>query len=482
LEGFRLQASLQDRSRRGIMWSASERYAVQGVHFILGIILARLLLPTDYGLVGMLTIFIALSQTFVDSGFSSALIQKNDCTETDYSTVFFFNIIIGILFYGILFISAPYIEEFYRAEGLSSLIKVLGITVIISSFSMVHVSKLTIMIDFKTQAKASFISVVVGGVLGVLLAFLGFGVWALVIQALAITTFNTLLLWYFCRWMPLASFSTSSFKSLFFFGSKLLATNLLNTFFKNIYIVIIGRAFSVQDLGYYTRAQQFQKMPSENITKILQRVTFPIMSSIKNDDERLYRATRQFIKLSLFVVLPLMVGLVVLSEPLIGLLLTEKWLPAAPLLQLLCFTGVFYPINSININVMIVKGLPGLVFRLELIKKSLIIISIILTFPYGIKAMIIGQIITSIFAFFINTHYTGKLLKYNWWAQFRDIAPSILITTVMALFVWLSGQMMTSDFGKLIVGVITGFTTYIIIAQIFKLEELNKLKEMILQK
>ena len=466
----------------GILWSALERFSTQGIQFVIGLVLARLLSPSDYGMVGMLAIFIALSQTFVDGGFSLALIQKNNCTENDFSTVFYFNIIIGVVIYGILFISAPYIERFYDLPGLASLTKVLGLGIIISSFSLIHRTILTIVVDFKTQANISLIATLVGGTVSVLLAYNGFGVWSLVVQSLLIATINTVLLWFFSRWTPLILFSKKSFKSLFSFGSKMLATSILNTFFKNIILVVIGKAFSVQELGYYSRAEQFQRFSSENISQIIQRVAFPIMSSVKSDSERLYRATRQYIGLSMFFVLPLMAGLMILSEPLIRLLLTEKWLPAVPLLRLLCFTGMLYPIHSININLIIVKGMSSLVFKLELIKRSLMIIAIILTLPYGIKAMIIGQIVISFISLFINTYYSGKLINYNSWQQIKDIIPTLVNTIIMSSIVMAFTQIFDSDIIKLCFGALISIALYFCVAWLFKIEELNKLKELICQK
>lgn len=472
--------NLKQETAKGFLWSAVERFSVQGLQFLMGLVLARLLLPSDYGLVGMLAIFLAISQTFVDSGFSSALIQKKERTETDYSTAFFFNIGVGLFFYLILFFSAPFIADFYDTPELTSLTKVIGINVFITSLAVVQVAKLTIKLDFKTQAKASFISVFIGGCVGITMAYKGYGVWALVVQSLLRNGLNTLFLWFLSKWMPKAVFSKSSFKELFSFGSKLLGAGLLNTIFQNIYLLVIGKLFNARELGFYTRAQQFKKMPSENITNIIQRVTFPVLSSIQDDDEKLIKAYRSFIRLSAFIVFPLMIGLAVVAEPLIRLVLTEKWMPTVPLLQLLCIGSALYPVHAINLNILNVKGRSDLFLKLEIIKKILITIAILITFSFGVKAMVIGQIFTSFIAFFINTHYSGKMINYGAWKQIKDIIPIVLITLIMALCIWTSMLIANNDVLKLFIGIGVGSILYILSAKFGKFEELNEIKGIVL--
>lgn len=474
--------NLKHISLQGVLWSATERFSVQGLRFFTGLILARMLLPSDYGMIGMLSIFLAISQTFVDSGFSSALIQKKDRTETDYSTAFFFNIGVGVFFYIILFFSAPLIADYFNLPLLTSLTKVIGINVFISSLAIVQNAKLTINFDFKILAKVSFASVVIGGCIGITMAYKGYGVWALVAQSLIMNSLNTLFLWFCTKWTPKAVFSKNSFNSLFSFGSKLLITGLLNTIFMNIYYLVIGKLFNARELGFYTRAKQFQKMPSENVTGIIHRVMFPVLSSIQDDNEKLLTTFRGFIRMSLFVVMPLMIGLVVVAQPLIRLLLTDKWMPTVPLLQLLCFAGMLYPIHALNINILNVKGRSDLVLRLEIIKKLIIVASILFTYRFGIKAMIIGQIITSFIALYINTYFTGKMIAYNSWEQIKDLMPIVIITLIMAICVWASMLSVSNDFPKLFIGVTTGTLIYIMLAKIGKFEELNHFTSLVIKK
>ena len=348
--------SIKHQAVKGVMWSAVERFSVQGIQFVLTIIIARLVLPSDYGLIAMLSIFLAIAQVFVDSGFSNALIQKKDRTETDFSTVFYFNIIISVVFYLFLYFSAPYIASFYKEPDLSSVTRWIGLNIIIAGFSIVQRAKLTINVDFKRQAKASLSAVLISGIMGILLAYKGWGVWALVTQTLSNSLLNTLLLWIFAKWIPKWVFSRESFNTLFSFGSKLLLSGLLHTVYINLYSLVIGRRYTSIDVGFYNRAYQFASFPSINIVGIINRVIFPIQCEIQDDNERLKKSFLKYLRISCFIIFPLMIIVAVLSKPLILLLLTEKWLPAAELLPILCFAYMWYPVMVVNNQILNVKG------------------------------------------------------------------------------------------------------------------------------
>jgi len=320
-----MKESLKGKTISAIIWSSVERFSVQGIQFLIMIIMARLLQPSDYGLIGMLAIFIAISQSFIDSGFSNALIRKSDRTEIDFATVFYFNIIVGLCFYLLLFFASPEIAIFYKAPQLEDITKIVAIGLLINSLTVVQRAKFTIEVDFKSQAKASVLSVIISGALGIWMAYTGFGVWALVTQTVVNSTINMIFLWYYARWIPAWIFSFRSFKEMFTFGSKLLLAGLLDTTYKNIYTIVIGKKFSVQDLGYFTRADQFAQFPSSNLTGIIGRVTFPILSSIQQDEQRLRSVYRKYLRMSAFIVFPLMVGLAALAHPLVLVVLTSKW-------------------------------------------------------------------------------------------------------------------------------------------------------------
>lgn len=342
-----MSESLKHQAVKGMVWSAVERFSVQGVQFILGIIIARLVSPSEYGLIAMLGIFLAIAQTFIDSGFSSALIQKKDRTDIDYSTAFYFNLAIAVIVYGILFLTAPLIADFYEESQLEVITKWIGLNLIISGFSIVQRAKLTVKLDFKTQAKASLLAVLFSGVVGVVLAYKGFGVWALVIQALLNNLLDTLLLWICTKWMPSFVFSWNSFKTLFSFGSKLLLSGLLHTVYINLYSLVIGRKYSATDVGYYNRAYSLAQFPSINIVGIITRVIYPVQCEMQGDDEQLNRSFIQYLRISCYIIFPLMVGLSVLAKPLVLVLLTEKWLPMSDLLSILCIAYMWYPMMVI---------------------------------------------------------------------------------------------------------------------------------------
>ena len=331
-------SSIKKQTISGVLWSSIERFSVQGVQLLVMLVMARLLSPEEFGLIGMLTIFIAVSQSFIDSGFSNALIRKLDRTETDFSTVFYFNIAVGVICYLILFFTAPLIADFYEQPILVLLTRVLAISLFINSMTVVQRAKFTIRVDFKTQAKASFLAVIVSGIVGIVMAYKGAGVWALAVQQIVNGGINMVALWWMAHWRPQWTYSWKSFRELFSFGGKLLLSGLIDTVYRNIYLIVIGKVFTPADLGYYTNAHKLSEFPSANLSGIMARATLPILCSIQNEDSRLRRVYRQYLKLSAFVVFPLMVGLAALAEPTIELILGEQWLPAVPLLQILCFS------------------------------------------------------------------------------------------------------------------------------------------------
>jgi teichuronic acid exporter len=451
-----------------LLWSTIERFSVQGIQFVLQIVMARILSPEDYGLVGMLAIFMAIGQSFIDSGFSNALIQKNDRTELDCSTVFYFNIAIGVICYFILFFTAPLIAVFYNAPVLTQLTKVMALNLLFNSLAVVQRAKLTIKVDFKTQAKASFTAVVVSGVVGVILAYKGAGVWSLAAQSVINTCLNVLLLWILTGWHPLLQYSWVSFKSLFSFGSKLLLSGLLDTVYKNLYTIVIGKKFKAADLGYYTRADQFCQFPSSNLTGILQRVTFPILSDLQDNDEQLKQLYRKYLRLSAYCIFPLMMGLAAVGKPFILLLLTDKWSGIVPFLQILCFSYMWYPVHAINLNLLQVKGRSDLFLRLEIIKKIIGVIILCITLPLGILQMCIGSVISSFTSLFINTYYTGKILHINFFTQMKDLFPSFCYSVSMFVLVFFTVNLIKQNILALTVGIVLGFTYYVLISILTK--------------
>ncbi|MDE6085216.1 MAG: lipopolysaccharide biosynthesis protein, partial [Muribaculaceae bacterium] len=385
--------SLKSRTIKGTVWSSLERFSVQGIQFIVMILMARVLTPADYGMIGMITIFLAVSQSLIDSGFSQALIRKQNRSDIDNSTVFFFNVGVGIFLYGILFVCAPLISDFYSEPKLTSITRVIGLSLVFNSLVVVQRALLTINLDFKTQAKASLIAALISGIIGISMAYGGYGVWAIVFQQIINLSIVTILLWIYSKWKPIAAYSWASFKELFSFGSKLLAAGLIDTIYKNIYLIVIGKIFKASELGYYTRAHQFSDFASSNITGIFQRVSYPVLCTIQDNDAKLADVYRRILKTSAFVVFPLMMGLAALSKPVILAFLTEKWSFSATLLIPLCFSSMWYPIHSINLNLLQVKGRSDLFLRLEIMKKIIGVTILCITIPFGLLTMCWGAVV-----------------------------------------------------------------------------------------
>lgn len=434
--------------------------------FALQIIMARMLTPADYGIVGMLAIFMALSQCFIDSGFSNALIRKTDRTEADYCTVFYFNFVIGIFAYICMYVSAPHIAEFYNSPLLIPITRVISINLFLSSLVVVHRAKLTINIDFKSQAKATLLAAALSGIVGVYMAYFDYGVWALVFQTITNSAFICIFFWIQLAWIPRHSFSYESFKDLFGYGSKLLISALLDNIFGNIYTIVIGKIFSAIDLGYYSRGEAFARFGTANLTAIIQRVSFPILSSIQNDDQRLSVIYRKYLRLSAFVIFPLAIGLAAVAEPFIELLIGKKWLDTVPLLQIMSFAYMWYPIHAINLNLLQVKGRSDLFLKLEVIKKILAIVVLYITLPYGIKALCVGQVASSLLSLIINTHYTKKLVNVGFYSQMRDLTPSFFMSISMGLIVFFLIDQVNNLVFKLLFGITAGVSYYLLIALI----------------
>lgn len=467
--------SLKHKTFMGTVWSVVERFSVQGIGFIVMIIMARVLTPADYGLVGELTIFIAVSQSLVDSGFSQALIRKQDRTEVDNSTVFYFNIGVGISLYLLMSFCAPLIARFYSQPILVPLTRLLSLNILINSLVVVQRAQFTIRIDFRTQAKASLTASIVSGCVGITMVYTGHGVWSIVWYQLSNLITNVVMLWILSKWRPQRVYSWKSFRELFGFGSKLALSGIINTIYNNIYLIVIGKVFKASDLGYYTRAHQFADFPSSNVSGIIQRVTFPVLCTIQNDEQRLRNVYRNFLRLAGFVVFPLMVGLAALAHPLINTVLTPKWAFAATLLQVICLSMMWYPIHSINLNLLQVKGRSDLFLKLEIIKKIVGITIMCISVPFGIIAMCWGALASSLIALVINTHYTGKLIDVGFFVQIRDLLPTLAYSFSMGAVVWLVSRLLPSDLLRLMVGIPIGLIYFFIITKFTGSRDLREL-------
>lgn len=473
------EQSLKDKTVKGVVWSAVERFSVQGVQFFVMLVIARILAPKDFGLVGMLAVFIAIAQSLIDSGFSQALIRKQNRTEVDNSTVFYFNIVASVFIYLILFAIAPWVADFYNEPLLTVLMRLLCLLIVINSFAVVQRAIYTATLNFKVQAKASFLAAVISGVVGIVMALKGFGVWSLVWQQICSAILNVASLWWYSFWRPKWLYSWRTFSELFAFGSKLMISGLLDTIYNNIYQIVIGKIYSASSLGYFTQANHISTLPSSNINGIIVRVTYPVLSAIQNEDERLASGYRKMLRVSAFVVFPLMCILAGLTYPLVNIILGEKWQFSATLLIPLCFSMMWYPIHSLNLNLLKVKGRSDLFLRLEIIKKILGVTMIIITIPFGLLIMCYGTIVNSLIALIINTYYTGKLINLGFLIQMRDLSGTILLSLSMFVVVFLTTRIMDNYLIQLITGIAVGIVYFFAVCHIVHIKELDYLKSII---
>lgn len=475
-----MPSTLKRQTFSGVLWSALERFSVQGIQFILSFVIARQLLPSDYGLIAMFSIFMAIAQRFVDSGFSNALIQKQNRTDRDYSTVFHFNIAIGIIMYLLLIILSPAIASFYKQPILEDIIIWVGLNLIINSFATIQRTILTIQLNFKRQALISLIAVILSGSIAVYMALNGYGVWTLVVQGLLNSIINTLLLWITSKWHPKLLFSVSSFKELFSFGSKILMSGLLHTIYTNIYTLIIGKIFPVKELGLYSKASSLSQYPSTNISGILDRALYPVLCRFQNEDQVLTEKFYIFIRLTAFCIFPLMIGLAVLSKPFVLLVLTEKWIEAVPYLQILCIAYMWDPIMRMSWNLLNVKHRSDYSLKSEIIKKITAMIYLLLSIPFGIKAMCWGLVLYALSDIFIILQFTNKILpEINILNHLKNLYLPFLQSILMGIGVDLFIHFLVNPWFQLLGGIIIGIIIYLLLSIIMCKKEFKYVFQLI---
>lgn len=477
-----MDQSLKKKSIKGLFWSGWEKMFNTSIQLLIGIILARLLMPSDYGAIGVLMVFISFSQVFIDGGFTSALIQKKEKTEIDYHTAFIYNMIISACLYLILFIFAPYIAIFYDNSLLCPLLRVLGINLLISCFTSIQITRLTVLVDFKTISYSTISSSIVSGACGIIFAYCGLGVWALVAQQVTGAFLRAIILMAVTKWYPKFIFSKESFHSLFSFGSKMLLTNIVSKVYDNLYPLIIGKKFPPQILGYYTKASEYTVLVTGIPQDMFMRVSFPIMSSIQDDDVQLKNIFRKYIILSSFVIFPIMFLLMVISRPLIVALLTEKWLLSVPFMRILAIGFMFSHICSINLNLILVKGRSDLALKLEIIKKTIAVTILIISLYWGIWGICIGQSIYCIVAVFLNAIYTKKLINLAFFDQLKDYGKIWFMGAFAASISYALIQLVSNIYIQITVGVFSFLSLYLLIHYIFKSKSLLYMVEFMKEK
>lgn len=476
------QDNLKYQTKKGLYWKFAEQFSNYGIQFIIGIFMARMLSPEDYGLTALPAVFMAISGIFVSGGFGTALVRKPDLKEEDLSTAFYYSMAVGFFCYVLLFIAAPWIADFYNAPVLTSLMRVTAISFLYSPLGTVQGVLLQKKLDFKTPTKVSVVCRILSGVIGIVMAYTGYGVWALVISGLVSGMVGMLITLWVVRWFPKTGWSKESFSYLWGFGNKLMGAWLIGTVYENIAPVIIGKYFSPAQLGEYNRAQGYAKMPSQNVTGTLQSVTFPVLSQIQKDDERLARSYRKMLRVSAFIVFPLMMMLAALARPLVLALITEKWEACIVLLQIMCLSMMWYPIHAINLNLLEVKGRSDLFFRLEIIKRGVGLLILIATLPLGLVAFCWGGVAGSLISLIINTYYTGKIIHVGYVRQMKDLAHILLLSFMMYGVVWGVLQFIPNLWLQIVMGGTIGAVFYLGGAILFKYSELEEVKYLLSRK
>ncbi|RNC88700.1 MAG: lipopolysaccharide biosynthesis protein [Allomuricauda sp.] len=469
--------SLGKKMFTGVIWSALERVSIQAVQFILGIVLARILTPKEYGIIGIILVFIAISNVFIDSGFAKALIQKQNRTQDDKSTVFLFNVFIALACYIILWFLAPLVASYYELEILKDLLRVLAIVLITNSLFALHATLLTIDLNFKTLAKINFIAVIVSGLIAIYLALEGYGVWALAWQTLIKSFLTLILMWFWVRWTPRFVFSKSSFKSLFAYGSNLLISSLLTTIVNNFYALFIAKMLSTKDLGYYTRGTQFADIIYVTINSILDSVLLPGLSTIQDQRQLLIEQTGKIIKMTALVIVPVFLFLSLMAEPIIITLLTDKWKPAVPIMQLICIARLITIISGVNINLLYVIGRTDLALKQHYLKIVVRVVLLLVALQYGIVAIAFAELLSTIIHFFINTYHPGKIMGYGAVSQLKDMKYIFLSALLMTLITYLAVTAFDSDFVKICIAPFVAVGVYFLCIKIFRIKEYDQIKE-----
>lgn len=470
------EQGLKDKTIKGTFWSATDAFLGKGVTFIVGIVLARLLTPEEYGLIGIVTIFTTVLLGIVDSGFSNSLIRKREVDDNDYNTLFLFNFVVSLVLFVLLFFGAPWIAAFFERPQLVALVRVMGLLLILQALSIVQDTQLKRRIDFKTRTKASFIAAISSGVIGIGMAFMGYGVWSLACQQLSRQLVYSVCLWVFNKWWPKLKFSITSLRYMWGFGWKLLVSGLLNNIWLELKKVVVSKFYSPATLGQYSKAGTFAQLFSANFTTIIQRVTYPVLAQVKNDKTRMVSAYRQVIKTTMFVSTICMFSLGAVSEPLIYCLIGPQWHIAATFLPLVCIYRSMYPLQAINLNMIQVQGRTDRFLYLEIIKKIVLLGPLFVGAFVGIYWMLICSVLTSVICFFLNSYYSGKDLGYTSWMQLKDVAPSYGVATAVAISVYFFKYLPLSNWIILPIQIIVGAGVFFAICESIKLPEYIEVK------
>lgn len=471
--------NLKNKTKKGVYWTFFNQLVINGFSFVVGVVMARHLSPSDYGITALPAVLIDIANVFIYGGLSTALVRKPEISEKDLSTSFIYSLSVGIVCFSLLFVIAPYVSDFYNEEVLTPLIRVTSLTFLWYALATPQNVILNRALNFKTLSKVTISTRIIGGGMGILCAILGYGLWSLVVMNVVSSLAQTVLLWSFVKWIPKEKWSKESFRYLWGFGNKLILVGILERIYLNITPIIIGKYFSTAELGLYNRAKGYADLPSQQGTNVVHQVTFPVLSRMQNDDIALANSYRKMLKVTAFVLFPIMMLLAALAHPFIVVLVTSKWEASVLYLQIMCFASMWYPIHAINLNLLQVKGRSDLFLRIELIKKVLGVIVIFVTLPFGLVVFCVGSVVYAIVSLFVNTFYTDRLIKLGFIAQMKDLLPTIGLSLLMYAVVTITISFIPNDFAQLIIGGIVGLGLYMLLARIFKFSELEDVKYML---
>ena len=473
---------LKYKTKQGLYWTFINQFANTGLSFFVGIIIARLLSPSDYGITALPAVFIVIANIFIESGFSNAMVRKPDLKDEDLSTAFIYSASVGLICYIIIFIGAPWIANFYNEPILTPLVRVTALSFLWSPLATPQNIILQRKLDFKTPAKIVVTTRIIGAVVGVTCAYLGYGLWALVAMSVVSSFLNFMLTWLVVKWKPTTGWSKESFHYLWGFGNKMVGVAIIDCLYNNIAPIVIGKFYSVAELGVYNRAKGYSDLPSVQGTHVIQQVTFPVLSRLQDNNEALAKNYRRMLKLSSFIIFPIMTMFAALAKPLIIILLTDKWADSIILLQILCFAAMWYPIHAINLNLLTVKGRSDLFLKLEIYKKAIAITLLACTLPFGLIYFVSAGIVTSFICFFINTYFTGKLINVGFVTQIKDLLPTFCLSMLVFVVILSINQFVDILWEQLIFGGIAGIVIYLGGAIFFKFGELNDVSYMLSRK
>ena len=472
--------SLRNKTISGVLWNAIELFTGKFIQIFITIALARILVPSDFGTIALLVIFTELSKVLLDSGFSQALIRKNNTTEKDYNAIFYFNIVAGIILYVILFVISPYISDFYNFPELTNIARIVFLTIIINSFGIVQNAIVIRDVNFKILAKRTILANLLAGLIAIYLANNGFGVWSLVVQIVLAALLRVVLLWISSAWKPSFTFSVDPIKELLPFSVNLLFSGIIDVLASNIQMLLIGKYYTASDLGFYSQAKVLSAMPSQILTSIVKNVTYPVLSAIKDDNSQLKQAYRKIITIAMFVIVPVMFTLVAIGNSLIPFVLGEKWIPSVEYFMLLSFVGAIYPLYSINQNIFLAKGNSKLLLKVSVMQKSIAISGILITIQISVLALVIGYVITTIINTLIIMYYAGKEINYTFKEQLEDISSIMLISSFMLVCVYALGIKLNleSTLFVMMLQVLMALVVYISFSFIFRLSVLAEFKDI----